>query len=157
MKPLNQSISLSYIYSLSSSRPGVDELSVVVDNSLDKTLLLKESDGTSGEGTVDLHSVDEDGLRNKLVGGDLLEDSVAGQLSVPPKFGSFLKIYLLDGLVNDNGIVGLVLHLALAPLLLLTVNQHKSVPFLSLPFSHIQHNPSPCPLEALGMIYVGGG
>lgn len=96
-------------------------------------------------------------MRNKLVGGDLLEDSVAGQLSVPPKFGSFLKIYLLDGLVNDNGVVGLVLHLALAPLLLLTVNQHKSVPFLSLPFSHIQHNPSPCPLEALGMIYVGGG
>lgn len=75
---------------------------MVVDNSLDKTLLLKESDGTSGEGTVDLHSVDEDGLRNKLVGGDLLEDSV------------------VDGLVNDNGVVGLVLHLALAPLLLLT-------------------------------------
>lgn len=73
-----------------------------MDNSLDKTLLLKESDGTSGEGTVDLHSVDEDGLRNKLVGGDLLEDSV------------------VDGLVNDNGVVGLVLHLALAPLLLLT-------------------------------------
>lgn len=85
MKPLNQSISLSYIYSLSSSRPGVDELSVVVDNSLDKTLLLKESDGTSSEGTVDLHSVDEDGLRNKLVGGDLLDDSVAERLSVLPK------------------------------------------------------------------------
>lgn len=102
MKSLNQSISLSYIYSLSSSRPGVDELSVVVDNSLDKTLLLKESDGTSGEGTVDLHSVDEDRLRNKLVGGDLLDNSV------------------IDSLVNDDGVVGLVLHLALAPLLLLT-------------------------------------
>lgn len=57
----------------------------MVDNSLDKTLLLKESDGTSSEGTVDLHSVDEDGLRNKLVGGDLLDDSVAEHLSVLPK------------------------------------------------------------------------
>lgn len=112
MKSLNQSISLSYIYSLSSSRPGVDELSVVVDNSLDKTLLLKESDGTSGEGTVDLHSVDEDRLRNKLVGGDLLDNSV------------------IDSLVNDDGVVGLVLHLALAPLLLLTVIHQKSVPIL---------------------------
>jgi hypothetical protein len=40
-----------------------------------------------------LHSVDEDRLGDQLEGGDLLEDLVVG------------------GLVNNDGVVGLVLHL----------------------------------------------
>lgn len=56
---------------------GVDELGVVVDDSLDETLLLEVGDGPSGEGAVDLHSVDEGGLGDDSVGGDLLDDSVA--------------------------------------------------------------------------------
>lgn len=38
--------------------------------------LLKGRDGTSGEGTTNLHSVDEDGDRDELVRRDFLVDSV---------------------------------------------------------------------------------
>jgi hypothetical protein len=59
----------------------VDELSVVVDHSLDETLLLEEGNGASGKGSVDLHSVDEGGLGDDSVSGDLLDDSVAALLA----------------------------------------------------------------------------
>lgn len=54
----------------------------MVDDALDVALLLEESDGASGEGTVDLHTVDEDGLGDELVSGDLLDDSVAAEVIV---------------------------------------------------------------------------
>ena len=62
---------------LSGSCTGVDQLSVVVDNALDQTLLLEMSDGTSGERSVDLHSVDQGRLGDDSVGRDLLDDFVA--------------------------------------------------------------------------------
>lgn len=49
----------------------------MVNDSLDQTLLFEESDGSSGEGSVDLHSVNEGGLRDDSVSWDLLDDSVA--------------------------------------------------------------------------------
>lgn len=106
---------------LSRSCAGVDELSVVVDNTLDEALLLEVGDGATGKRSVDLHAVDEDRLRDDLVGGDLLHDTVAAMLV---KFGQKQqrrqRQYSLDGLVEGNGVVGLVLYLALGPLLLLT-------------------------------------
>lgn len=72
------------------------------------------------------------------------------------RFGSFPKSHLLDSLVNNDGVVGLVLHLALAPLLLLTVIPQKSVSISFCLVSHIQHNRFSCPLEALGYMLEGG-
>jgi len=73
----------------------------VVDKGLDEAFLLEVSDGDAGEGTVDLHALDEDGLRDHLEGGDLLHDAVVG------------------GLVADDSVVGLVLYFTFRPLLLL--------------------------------------
>lgn len=50
---------------------------MVLDNLLDQTLSLERPHSLSGNGTVDLHSLDEDRLGDQLVGGDLLEDLVA--------------------------------------------------------------------------------
>lgn len=62
---------------------------MVVDDPLDLTFPLQVVDGNSSQGSIDLHSVDEDGLRDHLVGGDFLEDSVVG------------------GLVEDDHVLGL--------------------------------------------------
>ena len=56
---------------------GVDELSVVVDDTLDETLGLEVGDGAASERSVDLHTVDEGRLRNDAVSGNLLDDTVA--------------------------------------------------------------------------------
>lgn len=53
---------------------------MVVDDALDVALLLEELDGAAGERAVDLHAVNEDRLRDELVGRDLLEDAVAEAL-----------------------------------------------------------------------------
>lgn len=53
---------------------------MVVDDALDVALLLEERNGATSERTVDLHAVNEDRLRDELVGRDLLEDAVAGML-----------------------------------------------------------------------------
>jgi hypothetical protein len=50
----------------------------VVDNLLNQTLLLEVGDRTTGQRSVDLHSVDEGRGGDDFVGGDLLHDSVAG-------------------------------------------------------------------------------
>ena len=50
---------------------------MVVNNLLDQTHVLQSPHGLSGQRSVDLHPLDEDGLRDHLVGGDLLEDLVA--------------------------------------------------------------------------------
>lgn len=58
----------------------VHQLTVVVDDPLDLTVPLKVLNGDTCERTVDLHSVDEDRLRDHLVGWHLLENSVVGWL-----------------------------------------------------------------------------
>jgi hypothetical protein len=49
-----------------------------VNHPLDQTLLLEMGDRTSGERTVDLHSVNKGRLGDDFVGGDFLQYSVAG-------------------------------------------------------------------------------
>lgn len=70
-------------------------------NGLDKLLLLEVADGNAGERAVDLETLDEDALADELEGGDFLQDTVVGVL------------------VEDDGVLGLVLDLSLGPLLLL--------------------------------------
>lgn len=50
---------------------------MVVNNLLDETLGLQSPHGLSGDRSVDLHSLDQDGLRDHLVSRDFLEDLVA--------------------------------------------------------------------------------
>jgi len=63
----------------------------VCDNLLDLTLLLEIGKSTTGERTVDLQTVDKDGDSDETVGLDILLELVA------------------DGLVEDDGVLGLVL------------------------------------------------
>lgn len=57
------------------------------------------ADSSAGKGAVDAETVNKDGGRDQLVGGDLLHQLVVG------------------GLVEDDGVVGLVLNLSLGPFL----------------------------------------
>ena len=79
----------------------VDQLAAVVHDPLDLTLLLQVPDSYPRQAPVDLQPLDEDALADEAEGRDLLDDAVVG------------------GLVNGDGVVGLVLDLALGPLLLL--------------------------------------
>ena len=74
---------------------------MVVHDALDGALLLEVADGDAGKRSVDTETLDEDGLRDEAEGGDLLHDAVE------------------ECLVGRNGVLGLVLALALGPLLLL--------------------------------------
>lgn len=76
----------------------------VGDNGLDDALLLEVGKGLAGQGAVDLHAVDECGNGNQAVGLDILVELLRG------------------GLVEDDGVLGLVLDLALGPLLLLLLS-----------------------------------
>ena len=62
---------------LSSRGTGVDELSVRVDDPLDESFRFEVGDGASGEGSVNLHSVDEGRGGDDSVSWDLLHDSLA--------------------------------------------------------------------------------
>ena len=73
----------------------------MVNDALDLTLLLQVPDRYPRQGAVDLQPLDEDGLADEAEGGDLLEDAVERRL------------------VEDDGVLRLVLDLALGPLLLL--------------------------------------
>ena len=73
----------------------------MVNDPLDLPFLLQVPDGYPRQGAVDLQPFDEDGLADEAEGGDLLQDTVVG------------------GLVEDDGVLCLVLDLALGPLLLL--------------------------------------
>ena len=73
----------------------------MVHDPLDLALLLQVPDSNPRQGAVDLQPLDEDGLADEAEGGDLLQDTVVG------------------GLVEDDGVLRLVLDLALGPLLLL--------------------------------------
>ena len=79
----------------------VDELSMVVDDSLDRTLFLEVSDCNPSEATIDLKSFDENTLRNESEGWRFLEDTI------------------VSGLIKSDGVLRLVFNLALGPLLLL--------------------------------------
>ena len=68
---------------------------------LDLTLLLEVPDSYPRQAPVDLQPLDEDALADEAEGWDFLEDTV------------------VRGLVEDDGVLGLVLDLALGPLLLL--------------------------------------
>ena len=73
----------------------------MVHDALDGALLLEVADGDAGKRAVDTETLDEDGLRDEAEGGDLLHDAVE------------------ERLVGCDGVLGLVLDLALRPLLLL--------------------------------------
>ena len=73
----------------------------MVHNTLDLTLLLQMPDRNPCERAVDLEPLDEDALRDKAEGRDFLDDTVE------------------QALVECNGVLGLVLNLALRPFLLL--------------------------------------
>jgi len=73
----------------------------VVHDPLDGALLLEMPDGHSGETAIDLQSLNQDRLRDKLEGRNFFQDTV------------------VDGLVKDDGVDCLVLDLSLGPLLLL--------------------------------------
>lgn len=67
----------------------------------DHALLLEVGDALAGQRTVDLHAVDEGGNSDEAVGLNVLVE------------------LLRSGLVENDGVLGLVLDLALGPLLLL--------------------------------------
>lgn len=68
---------------------------------LDLSLLLEISEGFAGQAAVDLQTVDKGGNGDEAVGLDFLLESLGGLL------------------LKDDGVLGLVLDLALGPLLLL--------------------------------------
>lgn len=80
---------------------GVSVLLAVGNDGLDDSLGLKVSEGTAGKRSSDLQSVNEDRDADHLVSGSLLEDSV------------------VQWLVKDDVVLGLILDLSLRPLLLL--------------------------------------
>jgi RNA-binding protein YhbY len=73
----------------------------VGDNGLDKALLLEVGKALASERAVDLHSVDQSSDGDQTVRLDILVELLGG------------------GLVEKDGVLGLVLDLALRPLLLL--------------------------------------
>ena len=73
----------------------------MVHDPLNRPLLLQVPDGHPRETPVDLEPLDEDALADEAEGRDLLQDTVIGSL------------------VEDDGVLRLVLDLALGPLLLL--------------------------------------
>lgn len=76
----------------------------VCGDGLNQALLLEVGDALAGERPVDLHAVDENSDGNQAVGLDILEELLRGAL------------------VEDDGVLGLVLDLALRPLLLLLLS-----------------------------------
>lgn len=77
----------------------VDAALAVSNDLLDDALLLQISQSSSCDRSVDLHSVDKDGDGDKAVWLDILVELVWG------------------GLLEDNGVLGLVLDLTLAPVM----------------------------------------
>lgn len=79
----------------------VDQLVAVVHDSLDLTLLLQVPDSYPRQAPIDFETLDEDALADEAESWDFLQDTVIGRL------------------VEDDSVLGLVLDLALGPLLLL--------------------------------------
>ena len=74
---------------------------MMVDDSLNRSLLLEVSNRNPSEATIDLESFDKDTLRNETEGWCFLEDTI------------------ICGLIKSDGVLCLVFNLALGPLLLL--------------------------------------
>ena len=85
-------LSCEILVDLCLGRRTVDVAGVVANNLLDGTLGLEVGEGAAGEGAVDLQAIDKDGDGDEAVGLDLLVEA------------------LLEGLVKDDGVDGLVLH-----------------------------------------------
>lgn len=79
-------------------RRTVDLHLAVLDNGLNDALLLKVGKASAGQGAVDLETIDEDGDGHQAVGLNILVELVGG------------------GLVEDDGVLGLVLDLSLGPI-----------------------------------------
>ena len=79
------------------SRHTVNLHLAVLNNRLDQALLLEVPEALPGERAVDLHSVDEGSDGDETVRLDILVELLGG------------------GLVEDDGVLGLVLDLALGP------------------------------------------
>jgi len=79
----------------------VDKLARVMDNPLNRALFLQMGDRRTGQAPVDLEPLDEDALADETEGGHFLHDAVE------------------CGLVEDDGVLGLVFNFTLGPLLLL--------------------------------------
>ena len=73
----------------------------MADNLLDLTLLFEVGEGLAGQAAVDLQTVDEGSDGDEAVGLDVLLELLGGVF------------------IEDDGVLGLVLDLALGPLLLL--------------------------------------
>lgn len=71
-----------------------------MNDSLNRALLLQMSDCCTGQAPVDLEPLDENALADETEGGHFLDDTVKCDL------------------VEDDGVLGLVLDFALGPLLL---------------------------------------
>lgn len=78
-------------------RRTVDLHLAVLNDGLDDALLLEVGQALAGQGAVDLETVDQDGNGHQAVGLDILVELVGG------------------GLVEDDGVLGLVLDLSLGP------------------------------------------
>lgn len=73
----------------------------MVHNALDLSIPLQVLDRNTSERAANFETLNEDGLGDELEGGCLLHDTVESRL------------------VEDDGVLGLVLNFALGPLLLL--------------------------------------
>ena len=73
----------------------------MVNNLLDLPILLQMPDGNTRKTAIDLQPLDEDALADKSEGGNFLNDAVKG------------------GLIEGDGVLGLILDLSLGPLLFL--------------------------------------
>jgi len=94
---------------LNTGGAGVDPLGTVGGDGDNDTLGSQLADSEAGKGAADAETIDQDGGRNQLVGGDLLHELVVG------------------GLVEDDGVVGLILNLSLGPFLLIVKIYHDRV------------------------------
>ena len=73
----------------------------MVHNPFDLLLLLQVANGNTSQRAIDFETLDEDALADEFEGGNFLQDTV------------------VDGLVEGDGVDGLILDLSLRPLLLL--------------------------------------
>jgi hypothetical protein len=93
---------------------GVNLHLAVGNDGLDDAPLLEVSDALAGQRAVDLKTVDESGDGHKAVGLDILVELVRGVL------------------VEDDSVLGLVLDLALRPLLLLLLASSSGCHFVDV-------------------------
>lgn len=77
----------------------VDNLSMVLNKRLDKTLGLEFTNSNASKRAIQAKTIDQHRLGDELVGGDFLEETLVGRL------------------VQDNHVVGLVLDLLGGPFL----------------------------------------